>query len=46
MGIIIGLTIGAVFIRDKIITVKELDDPETDKLMNLLDLAEGDRDAI
>ena len=46
MGIIIGLAIGAIFVRDKIITVKDLDDPETDKLMNLLRLAEGDKDAV
>ena len=45
MGVIIGLAIGSIFMRDKFIEIKPLDDKKTTELMNLLDLTEGENNA-
>jgi hypothetical protein len=46
VGFIIGIAICVLFMRDKYIEIKQLDDETTDQLMELLDLADGDDHAI
>ena len=41
-GILIGMAIAAIFLKDQLIEIKKLDDESTDELLKILELAEGE----
>lgn len=46
VGFLIGMMIAAIFLKEKVIQIKDLSDQKTKELLKLLELAEGENDEI